>query len=129
VLFRDSNAPKFHSLSRLKEFKYTLKHADLVISGNDYLKTLSLPFAKQIVVIPSGIDTQIYIPRPSYDHPPTVTIGWIGSKPNLIYLEQLIEPVNKLYSTTKNFRLKIVCDDFIDGFECPVEKKDMGKRR
>ena len=127
VLFRDSNAPKFHSLSRLRGFKYTLKHADLVISGNDYLKTLSLPFAKQVVVIPTGIDTRIYIPRPSSNNLFPLTIGWIGSKPNLIYLKQLIEPMNKLYSTTKNFRLKIVCDDFIDGFECPVEKKMWGK--
>ena len=127
VLFRDSNAPKFYSLPRLKEFKYTLKHADLVIAGNDYLKTLSLPFARKVVVIPTGIDTQTYIPKPPSDISYPITIGWIGSKPNLIYLKQLIEPINRLYRMTKNFRFKIVCDDFIDGFECPVEKKKWKK--
>lgn len=123
VLFRDSNAPGFHSPSGFKRFKYTLKHTDLVISGNEYLRKLALPFAKKVFVIPTGIDTQVYTQKPLHNNRLPFTIGWIGSKPNLIYLKQLIEPLNKLYAMTKYFRLKIVCDDFIDGFECSVEKK------
>ena len=123
VLFRDSNAANFNSRSNLSRFKFVLKHADVVISGNEYLKELSMPFARRVVVIPTGIDTQTYIQKSSSDIPYPITIGWIGSKSNLIYLKQLIEPINKLYRGTKNFRFKIVCDDFIDGFECPVEKK------
>lgn len=123
VMFRDSNAPSFHSSSGLKRFKYTLKHVDLVISGNEYLRKLSLSHAKKVFVVPTGIDTQLYTQEYLHNNRLPFTIGWIGSKPNLIYLKELIEPLNKLYATTKSFRLKIVCDDFIDGFECSVEKK------
>ncbi|MHC4216072.1 MAG: glycosyltransferase family 4 protein [Planctomycetota bacterium] len=123
VLFRDSNTQKYYSFSRQRRFKRTLKYADFVISGNEYLKELSLPFAKRVFVIPTGIDTQTYTPKPSPDNSHCITIGWIGSKPNLIYLKQLIKPINKLYAKKENFRLKIVCDGFIDGFDCPVEKK------
>lgn len=123
VMFRDSNAPSFHSPSGLKRFKYTLKHVDLVISGNEYLRKLSLSHAKKVFVIPTGIDTQVYTQEYLHNNRLPFTIGWIGSKPNLIYLKELIEPLNKLYAMTKSFRLKIVCDDFIDGFECSVEKK------
>jgi len=123
VMFRDSNAAYFHSPSNLSRFRNILKHADVVVSGNEYLKNLAMPHATKVVVIPTGIDTQTYARKSSSDISYPMTIGWIGSKPNLIYLKQLIEPVNKLYTMTKNFRVKIVCDDFIDGFACPVEKK------
>jgi glycosyltransferase involved in cell wall biosynthesis len=123
VMFRDSNAPSFHSPSGLKRFKYTLKHVDFAISGNEYLRELALSYAKRVFVIPTGIDTQVYTQEYHHDNRLPFTIGWIGSKPNLIYLKELIKPLNKLHAMTTSFRLKIVCDDFIDGFECPVEKK------
>jgi hypothetical protein len=123
LMFRDSNAPHFHSGSRLKRFRHTLKYADLVISGNQYLKDLSLPFAKKVSVISTGIDTDAYFQKRVPNPFSSITIGWIGSKPNLIYLKQLAEPINALYGATPNFRFKIVCDDFIQGFECPVENK------
>ena len=123
VLYRDSNASTFYSRSRLRRFKHSLKFSDLVIAGNEYLKTLSLPFTDKVFVVPTGIDTQTYIPGPSHNISIPLTIGWIGSAPNLFYLKKLIGPINELYRTTKNFGRKIVCDDFIDGFECPVEKK------
>ena len=123
VMFRDSNSPDFHSRSRLRRFKSTLQYADLVISGNEYLKGLSLPFAKKTSVIPTGINTQIYTQKTKFDNLPFLTIGWIGTERNLTYLKELIKPINELYRTTKNFRFKIVCDGFIEGFECPLEEK------
>ena len=123
VMFRDSNAPSFHSPSGLKRFKCTVKHVDLVISGNEYLRELALSHANKVLVIPTGIDTQVYTQENLHDSRLPFTIGWIGSRPNLIYLKELIETLNKLYEMTKAFKLKIVCDDFIDGFKCPLEKK------
>jgi hypothetical protein len=123
VLFRDSNAPHFHSGSRLKRFRHTVKYADLVISGNQYLKDLCLPYATNVSVISTGIDTDAYVQKLVPNPSSSTTIGWIGSQPNLIYLKQLAEPINALYRAIHNFRLKIVCDDFIQDFECPVENK------
>ena len=127
VLYRDSNASTFHSTSRLRRFRHSLKFADLAIAGNNYLKNISLRFTKNVVVIPTGINTETYTPNPQTRVPSPVTIGWIGSAPNLFYLKQLIEPINSLYKINNKFRLKIVCDDFIDGFHCPVENKKWQK--
>lgn len=125
VLFRNSDTRNFHSVSRSRRFKHTIRYSDIVIAGNDYLRDLALPFTKtkSIVVIPTGIDTRTYIPRDASDYSSPFTIGWIGSKSNLVFLKQLVEPINALYRTKGNFRLKMVCDDFIKGFECPVERK------
>jgi glycosyltransferase involved in cell wall biosynthesis len=123
ITFRDSNAIDFYSKSRQSRFKYTAKRANRIITGNEYLKELAQPFNKNVTVIPTGINTQLYTPKAPQESNLPLTIGWIGSQPNLGYLKTLIEPINKLYSTNKNFRLKIVCDGFIDGFQCPTEKK------
>lgn len=123
VIYRDSNAAKFQSASRFRGFKMTTTLADLVISGNDYLKSLALPFNKHVAVIPTGIETNVHVPRTTFGDSQSVTIGWVGSKPNLIYLKQLIGPINRLFAANPRFKFKIVCNDFIDGFDCPVEKK------
>jgi glycosyltransferase involved in cell wall biosynthesis len=123
VLFRDSNSANFHSRSRLGRFKSTLKSADVVIAGNEYLRELSSPFARRISVIPTGIDIQKYSQKPRLDAQASLTIGWIGTQSNLIYLKQLIDPINEVYRGARNFKFKIVCDGFIEGFVCPLEKK------
>lgn len=123
IMFRDSNAIKFYSKSRQSRFKYTAERANRIITGNEYLKELAQPFNKNVTVIPTGINTQLYTPKATQEPNIPLTIGWIGSQPNLGYLKTLIDPLNQLYSTNKNFRLKIVCDGFIDGFQCPTEKK------
>lgn len=123
IMFRDSNADNFHSQSRQSRFRHTVQRADLVIAGNEYLKELVLPFNNKVSVIPTGINTKMYIPKTGHNPRALVTIGWIGSQPNLGYLKTLIDPINKLYSLNKNFKLKIVCDGFLDGFQCPIEKK------
>ncbi|OGR05963.1 MAG: hypothetical protein A2520_08625 [Deltaproteobacteria bacterium RIFOXYD12_FULL_53_23] len=123
IMFRDSNATDFYSRSRQNRFKNTAQKADFVITGNEYLREISQQFNNNVVVIPTGINTQLYIPGDVHEAGRPLTLGWIGSQPNLIYLQTLIEPINKLYLVNKNFRLKIVCDGFIDGFHCPTEKK------
>ncbi|MHB8987920.1 MAG: glycosyltransferase family 4 protein, partial [Desulfobulbia bacterium] len=123
IMFRDSNAINFYSKSRQSRFTYTAERANHIITGNEYLRDLAQLFNKNVTVIPTGINTQFYSPKLTQEPNLPLTVGWIGSQPNLGYLKTLIDPINKLYSTNKNFRLKIVCDGFIDGFQCPTEKK------
>jgi len=125
VMFRDSSSRDFISRSRRSRFRNTLRYADVVIPGNDYLKGLALQFidGDKVKVIPTGINTEIYPERKEEDKSGIVTLGWIGTKPNLMYLRDVIEPINKLHAEVKNFRFKIVCDGFLNGFDCPIEKK------
>ena len=121
ILYRSSDAKNKHSANRKRRFSRTVGCADVVIAGNDYLKRLAQPYAKSTVVIPTGIDIDRYLPSSKPNQ--VLTIGWIGSSSSLIFLKDLIEPINKLYRQNPSFQLKVVCDDFIEGFECPVINK------
>jgi glycosyltransferase involved in cell wall biosynthesis len=61
-----------------------LRAAKIVVAGNDYLATYARHFNQLVVVIPSVVDTDLYLPPPGDRHPgdDRVIIGWIGSDPN-----------------------------------------------
>lgn len=121
VMYRSSMHGSKHSANRKRRFRSIVSKADIVVAGNNYLKSMADAYARQTVVIPTGIDIDSYLPHRQQSQ--TITIGWIGSKTNLNYLKDLIEPLNKLYMSFPNFRLKVVCDGFVEGFKCPVVKK------
>lgn len=61
-----------------------LRVAAIVVAGNEYLATYARQFNEQVVVIPSVVDTDLYLPPAGDRHPgdDRVIIGWIGSDPN-----------------------------------------------
>jgi glycosyltransferase involved in cell wall biosynthesis len=62
-----------------------LQAAVIVVAGNEYLATYARQFHKGVVVIPSVVDTELYLPPVSARHGGDhggVVIGWIGSDPN-----------------------------------------------
>jgi glycosyltransferase involved in cell wall biosynthesis len=127
VMFSDSNAGgNFVSERRVSRFTAVTGSADLLLAGNDYLKEEALKAgARRVEVVPTGVDCDYFRPRSQADEQPDgslLTLGWIGSKQNLVYLKALARPLNRLYEKRKDFKLNIVCNDFIDDFHCPVEK-------
>ncbi len=127
VMFSDSNKEgDFFSERKSLRFAAVAKSADLLLAGNEYLKTQALSAgARRVEVVPTGVDCNFFTPgsesaKKSVDS--RLNIGWIGSKANLIYLKALAQPLNLLYKKRQDFKLTIVCDDFTDVFACPVEK-------
>jgi glycosyltransferase involved in cell wall biosynthesis len=61
-----------------------LRAAAIVVVGNENLATYAREFNKQVVVIPSVVDTDLYLPPSGARHlgDDRVIIGWIGSDPN-----------------------------------------------
>ncbi len=133
VMFSDSNEENFVSLRKSQRFAAIANSADLLCAGNDYLKERALEVgASNIEVVPTGVDCDYFTPgsldgQNSSGRP--LTIGWIGSRANLIYLQALAKPLNCLFEKRQDFKLTIVCDDFIDDFHCPVEKIRWSKER
>lgn len=72
--------------------------ADEIVAGNAYLANYARQWNKQVTIIPTVVDTDVYRPRLSSKHQP-VTIGWIGSpttwrayvRPQLGLLRQICE--------------------------------------
>jgi len=127
VMFSDSNVGgDFISERRTFRFAAVAGSADLLLAGNDYLKEQALKAgAQRVEVVPTGVDCSYFRPRSEANEKSAeslLTLGWIGSKANLVYLEELARPLNQLYEKRQDFKLNIVCDDFIDVFHCPVEK-------
>lgn len=91
-----SSANKF--IEKLREpgnAAHIIKISDLVIAGNDYLRDYALKFAdrRNVNVIPTAIDTDIYTPKETKKDK-DVVIGWIGTQTTIPYLSDII-PVYK----------------------------------
>jgi glycosyltransferase involved in cell wall biosynthesis len=53
--------------------------ADLVFVGNQYLADYASTFNKNIAIIPTTIDTSVYVPQPATGAKKSICIGWSGS--------------------------------------------------
>jgi glycosyltransferase involved in cell wall biosynthesis len=69
-----------------------LARAALVVAGNEYLASYAREQNRRVVVIPSVVDTDLYLPRPDSHsgEKDRVVVGWIGSDPNRGDLTPLI---------------------------------------
>ena len=69
-------------LSFLKDAGKTgtiIKLSDMIFAGNQYLKDYAAQFNKNIVIVPTTIDTGIYVSQKKETGVQTVCIGWSGS--------------------------------------------------
>lgn len=86
-----------------------LKISRWVIVGNKFLKEYAQQFNKKVVVIPTSIDINRY-PVKGEETKEKVTIGWIGSSANLIYLRQLENVFKAISDKFPQVVLKVICD-------------------
>lgn len=89
-----------------------LRASALVLAGNEFLADYARRYASRVAVMPTVVDTERFRPAPSADR--RVTIGWIGSRTTMKYLETL-RPVLGEFS-----RLKVVSSRR-PGFPCDFE--------
>lgn len=115
VWLRDSYAAKgMTNHRRAGRFAATVRAADGVIAGNDFLATEAKRLSPSVLAttIPTSIDTTRY---PLADHTRTAALHlvWIGSASTLQGLERirpLLEAVGRAIPGT---RLKLICDRFL----------------
>ncbi|MBD1396958.1 glycosyltransferase [Pontibacter sp. JH31] len=93
-----------------------MKGASLVVAGNTYLQSYANKAgANQIIVIPTVIDTDLYIIK-GQEQSPKVIIGWIGSPSTLKYVKNIL-PVLQELSSKYPIRLHIIGGKDGIGFE------------
>src|SRR3989304_2061539 len=123
VMYRSSSSKNPHSFSRRVKFAYMIKRVDLVVAGNQFLRSEGLPYNSQLEIIPTSVDLSRYHLKEDHTKKETVTLGWLGSSSTLKYLRSLLPTLERVYQKHPSFQLKIVCDQFLESSKIPVIKK------
>ena len=125
IMYRSSSSFVPYSLSRWVKFRWMVRGSDVVTVGNQFLKeeVLKASGEKEVVLIPTCIDTSLYPKRKTISDSGEFILGWIGTKGNLHYLKQLEPVFRAIRQRFSHVRLKIVSNDFIESPSLPVVKK------
>ena len=85
--------------------------SDLIIAGNRFLKEYLSQFNSNIVIIPTCIDTDVFVQKSGTTPAgqPCV-IGWMGTTFNLNYLK-LVAPALRNLATRVDFELKLIAPE------------------
>lgn len=81
---------------------------DLVICGNDYLAERFAHWNDRVVVVPTGVDVDRFVPGTRTADARPVVIGWIGTSSNLRYLCELESMLGDVLRTHPHSRLTVV---------------------
>jgi glycosyltransferase involved in cell wall biosynthesis len=71
-----------------------IKHAKLVVAGNNYLANYAKQFNSNVLVIPTTVDTGLFRPLPKKNA--TIVIGWSGSKTTIKHFELAVPVLKKI---------------------------------
>jgi glycosyltransferase involved in cell wall biosynthesis len=83
--------------------------SDRVIAGNSFLADWYRQWNSDVVIMPTGIDSDVYVP--THEHTKEqITIGWIGTSANHAYLIEIESALHQVLRNHTNSHLKIVSD-------------------
>lgn len=126
VWLRDSYASRgMHSRRRLRRFAATIRFADVIIAGNEFLAAQATRFAPaaRVYLIPTCVDPT---PYPLADHRrrnTDVQLVWVGSSSTLQGLERFDTTLDEIGRRVPGVRLKLICDRFISFRDLPVDPR------
>lgn len=97
------------------------RNASCIIAGNNFIADWFSRFNKNVVVIPTGVDTKRFKPQEKKKHD-IFTIGWIGTSSNLKYLENIEGALRSFLMKHKDSRLLVISNDR-PNFSCIPSKQ------
>jgi len=121
IMYSDKT-PDRNSRSHFIPFRRTVKLADMVITGSSYLAEHAREFNPNVTVLPIGLRVSDYKLDCPVESDSKVRLVWIGSKSTLGYLEEIKPALEEIGDRFDNVVLRMVCDDFFDLKNMPVEK-------
>ncbi len=109
VRIASSANPKVSYLKCSWKVKYICRWSYITTVGNDFLADFAHRYSKNVMVIPTVVDTVNLHNRLKNQSEQPFTIGWTGTFTNFYNLERIFEPVKKLQEKY-NFRFLIIAD-------------------
>lgn len=122
VMFKNSLSANPYSLRRRLSFRRMVRSADLVIAGNEFLRSEAMKYSSHVEVLPTPIDIERYGQK-NYDARDAIHIGWIGDHGSIHYMERYKEVWEELGRRFKNVSLAIICDIFIETKDIPLVRR------
>jgi len=86
---------KWEWVKQPKKFYTNVSYAHTVLAGNAYLKQEAQKFNKNVVLLPTTVDTTFHVPKMELRDKNKICIGWSGSLSTIKHFELLL-PVLKL---------------------------------
>jgi glycosyltransferase involved in cell wall biosynthesis len=121
IMYSDKT-PERDSRSHFQPWRRSVRLADMVIAGSSYLAEHARRFNSNVEVLPIGLKVSDY----KVDNPARIDdkirLVWIGSKSTLGYLEEIRPALEEIGTRFDNVVLRMVCDDFLELKNMPVEK-------
>ena len=109
VPFRDTAHGATPSPTRTRRFRTILRAADAVSAGNENLAALAKAEGVDAAVLPTVVVVGEGPPAPEPSTLPP-TIGWIGSRSTLPYLQRATIPLAALIASGHAIRLRVIAD-------------------
>ena len=95
-----------------KAARYIAYSCDLVVCGNNYLSDKFSKWNSNVVVIPTGVDTDKLRPNIISNTENKKIIGWIGTPSNYPFLE-LVEPaIRKVLHAFPKLKMQVISSEF-----------------
>lgn len=104
------------------KIKKIISMSDYVIAGNDFLKDYAFQYNKNVAVLPTCIDTQIYRPKNKPKDRNKIVIGWIGTSFTAIYLDLLKDVYATLADRFKNIEFRVI-GGYLKNLNLPITPK------
>lgn len=116
VLYRDSYDPRGQECPRRQaRFARTVRAADAVLAGNDFLAHIALDVgagSESVRYIPTCIEPDRYAPKRDLGPAGGLQLVWVGSSSTLQGLEQRRPLLERLGRAVPGLTLRLICDRF-----------------
>ncbi|MBL7919605.1 MAG: glycosyltransferase [Bacteroidia bacterium] len=113
---------KWEWIKRPEKFYKNISYAHCVIAGNAYLAEKARPYNKNIVIIPTTINSTWHIPKTEHRNKKLITIGWSGSISTVKHFELLVPVLLKLQDKYPNrLKFKVIGDKYYKHTQLNVE--------
>ena len=85
-----------------------LKGVSCIAAGNKFLANWFSKVNKNVIVVPTSVDTRRFIPAPKRKKRASFIIGWIGTSSNLSNLELIERPLMNFFNRHPDSKLLLV---------------------
>lgn len=103
----DAVYPWLNSLRNPGKIGKIIKRSSLTVAGNETLADFARTHCKNVLVLPTPVDTEVFCPKKSPRQDEKPVIGWIGGPGGIRFLD-FLKPVLRELSSKHSFKVHIV---------------------